>query len=215
MTLLGPQLDTLRRLQSQEIIGTVAAARGLGLYVNDLQLPVGAMVRLELGRNGSRVIRGEVVGFDGPRSIVMLFGSNDGIAPGMRVHGEQTAQTVAISRSFLGRIIDGLGRPIDGGTFPSDCVARSLDPAPTCALHRRRINQPLPTGVRVIDAMLTVGKGQRVGIFSGPGLGKSTLIAMIARNSGADVNVLALVGERGREVREFIERSLGPTGLAK
>lgn len=215
MTVLGPQLDTLGRLQSQELIGTVAAARGLGLYVDDLPLPVGAMVRLELGRNSSRVIRGEVVGFDGARSIVMLFGSNDGIAPGMHVHGEQTAQTVAISRSFLGRIIDGLGRPIDGGAFPSDCVARPLDPPPTCALHRRRIDQPLPTGVRVIDTMLTVGKGQRVGIFSGPGLGKSTLVAMIARNSAADVNVLALVGERGREVREFIERSLGPTGLAK
>ena len=145
----------------------------------------------------------------------MLFGSNSGIAPGSQVHGEQSAQTVAISRSFLGRIIDGLGRPIDGSPVPSDCVARPLDPPPTCALDRRRIDQPLPTGVRVIDAMLTIGKGQRVGIFSGPGIGKSTLISMIARNSSADVNVLALVGERGREVREFIEQSLGPEGLAK
>ena len=141
MTLLGSQLDTLRRMQSQEMIGTVAAARGLGLYVDDLPLPVGALVRLESGPNQSRIIRGEVVGFDGPRSIVMLFGSNDGIAPGMRVRGEQSAQTVAISESFLGRIIDGLGRPIDGRPAPTDCVARPLDPPPTCALHRRRIEQ--------------------------------------------------------------------------
>ncbi len=215
MTVLGPQLETLRQLQTQEISGTVAAARGLALYVDDLPLPVGALVRLEPGRGSSRVIRGEVVGFDGPRSIVMLFGSNNGIAPGTRVHGEQSAQTVAISRSFLGRIIDGLGRPIDGKGLPSDCVARPLDPPPTCALHRRRVDQVLPTGLRVIDTMLTVGKGQRVGIFSGPGIGKSTIISMIARNSAADVNVLALVGERGREVREFIEQSLGPEGLAK
>lgn len=219
MTVLSPQLETLRRLQTQEIIGTVTAVKGLGLHIADLPLPIGALVRLEsrsyARNNASLVLRGEVVGFEGSKSIVMLFGSSDGISPGMYVRGEQTAQTVAVSESLLGRVINGLGQPIDGNKLPSDCVARLLDPPPTCALARTPIVEPLPTGLRVIDSMLTVGKGQRIGIFSGPGVGKSTLISMIARNSSADVNVIALVGERGREVREFIENSLGPNGLAK
>lgn len=219
MTVLGPQLDTLKRLQAQEIIGTVVAVKGLGLLVADLPLPVGALVRLEsrsyARNNSSHALRGEVIGFEGSKSIVMLFGSSDGVSPGMYVRGEQAAQTVAVSESLLGRVINGLGRPIDGKRIPSDCVGRLLDPPPTCALARTPITQPLPTGLRAVDSMLTVGKGQRVGIFSGPGVGKSTLLAMIARNSSADVNVLALVGERGREVREFIEKSLGSEGLAK
>jgi FliI/YscN family ATPase len=145
----------------------------------------------------------------------MLFGTTDGIAPGTSVVAEQSAQTVGVSDSLLGRVIDGLGRPIDGKPIPDGCIARPLDPPPTTALQRRRIREPLPTGVRVVDSMVTVGKGQRLGIFSGPGVGKSTLIASIARNTAADVSVLALVGERGREVREFIEEALGPQGLAR
>ncbi|MHC4416014.1 MAG: FliI/YscN family ATPase [Planctomycetota bacterium] len=218
MMLLGRQLETLRRLQPQEIVGTVAAVRGLALFVDDLPLPVGSLVRVERGRTAprrERVLRGEVIGFDGGRSVVMLFGSNDGVAPGALVVSEQSAQTVPVSDALLGRVIDGLGRPIDGRRPPTDNVARPLDPPPTAALERRRIKEPLPTGVRVVDAMVTVGKGQRVGIFSGPGIGKSTLVACIARNTAADVSVIALVGERGREVREFIDETLGPTGLAR
>ena len=223
MELMRAQLETLDRLQSREIVGSVSAVRGLSVLVDDLPVPVGALVRLERPRGSSSgpraatdaEVRGEVIGFDGPRSVVMLFGANDGIAPGTMVVGEQTAQTVQVGRSLLGRVIDGLGRPIDGGRRPLGTVARPLNPAPTSALQRRSINEPLPTGVRAIDAMVTVGKGQRVGIFSGPGVGKSTMLAIIARNTTADVNVLALVGERGREVREFIEGALGESGLAR
>jgi flagellum-specific ATP synthase len=215
MTLLGPQIDTVKRLQSREVIGTVAAVKGLAVLVDDLPLPVGSLVRLQRRRSAARVLRGEVIGFDGARSIVMLFGTAEGIAPGTIVVSEQSAQAVPVSNSLLGRVIDGLGRPIDGRRPPTDCIACPLDPPPTAALARRAIDEPLPTGVRVIDAMVTVGKGQRLGIFSGPGIGKSTLIASIARNTAADVTVIGLVGERGREVREFLDQTLGPEGLAR
>ncbi len=221
MTLLGAQIETLRRLQAYEIAGTVAAVKGLAIYVDDLPVPVGSLVRLGAGASHHstpgtrRNRRGQVIGFDGARSIVMLFGSTQGIAPGTQVISEQSTPMVGVSNSLLGRVIDGLGRPLDGRRPPSDVVARPLDPPPTAAMSRRRIVEPLPTGIRVIDGMVTAGKGQRLGIFSGPGVGKSTLIASVARNTAADVSVIALVGERGREVREFIETTLGPEGLAR
>lgn len=219
MSLFSGQLETLARLQTRQIIGSVVAVKGLSVLVDALPLPVGALVRLESPRAGTRpddqVVRGEVVGFDGARSVIMLLGSSHGIAPGTLVVAEQSAQTVQVGACLLGRVIDGLGRPIDGGRPLVDTVARPLNPSPTCALRRRAIVEPLPTGVRAIDAMLTIGKGQRIGIFSGPGVGKSTLLAIIARNTAAEVNVIAMVGERGREVREFIERALGDAGLAR
>jgi len=218
MTVLDARLDALRRLQPLRITGTVRAVRGLSLVVDDLPLPIGSLVAVSprvRASDAAGAIPGEVVGFDGDQSIVMLLGAGAGLAPGSRVVGEQSAQTVAVSEGLLGRVIDGLGRPIDGAPPPLDAAPRPLHPAPTSALKRRRITEPLPTGVRAIDAMLTLGKGQRIGIFSGPGVGKSTLLSIVARNTAADVNVIALVGERGREVREFIDHALGPEGLAR
>jgi flagellum-specific ATP synthase len=122
---------------------------------------------------------------------------------------------VQVGRSLLGRVVDGLGRPIDDGPRLQETVPRPLHPPPTRALDRKRIDEPLPTGVRAIDAMVTIGKGQRLGIFSGPGVGKSTLLATVARNTSADVNVIALVGERGKEVRDFLEVALGEDGLER
>ena len=214
MSCLSAQIERVRRLQTLEIRGSVAAVRGLGLFVDELPLPVGALVRIET-TTSTHQLRGEVIGFDGSRSIVMLFGPNDGVAPGAVVISERCTPTIAIGNAMLGRVINGLGRPIDGGEPLTDTVPRLLQPPPTNALTRSRVAEALPTGTRVIDAMLTVGKGQRVGVFSGPGIGKSTLIAGIARHTTADVNVIALVGERGREVREFIEGALGPEGLAR
>jgi len=232
MTVLATQLDTLNRLQPVRVIGTVVTVRGMSVLVNDLPLPIGSLVRLEKRAGPERSISGaecrraqsrdspqsafgEIVGFDGSRTVVMLFGSSNGLAPGHRVVGEQSAQTVQVGRSLLGRIINGLGQPIDGRPLSSDLVPRPLDPAPTGAMERRRICEPLPTGVAAIDAMTTLGKGQRMGIFAGPGVGKSTLVASIARNTDAEVNVIALIGERGREVREFIETALGEEGLRR
>jgi flagellum-specific ATP synthase len=219
MRVLAPQFEALRRMQTCEVVGSVAAVRGLSLLVDDLPLPIGSVVRLQ--RAGTRVppapdaIRGEVVGFDGQRSIVMLLSASAGITPGMMVVGEQQAQTIEVGNAMLGRVVDGFGRPIDGGRRLIDTQAQPLLAAPTSALKRRRIDQPLSTGVRAIDAMLTLGKGQRIGIFSGAGVGKSTLVGTIARNTSADVNVIGLIGERGREVRDFIEHALGPEGLKR
>ena len=225
MTVLAPQLQTMRHLQTFEMIGTVASVRGLSLLVDDLPLPVGALVRIVAHQNRTPRRRtqlnddearwGEIIGFDGHRSIVMLLGNSGGISVGMRVLGVQSAQTVQVGHALLGRVLDGLARPMDGLPVPSDTLTRPLHGRPPAAMERRAIDAPLPVGVRAIDGFLTIGRGQRVGIFSGPGVGKSTLLGTIARNTTADVNVIALIGERGREVRDFIDRALGPEGLAR
>ena len=208
MTVLEPHIRSLADLLTHEVVGTVAAVRGLSIIVNDMRVRVGTMVRI-----GS--MRGEVVGFDGPQTIVMLFDHAEGISPGMEVVAEPWGPCVPIGRSLLGRVIDSLGHVIDGKPPPLDVAMRALAPPPIGALRRSRIREPLVTGVRAIDGMLTIGKGQRVGVFSGAGVGKSTLLATIARNTNADVNVIALVGERGREVREFIENTLSAESLAR
>jgi FliI/YscN family ATPase len=147
--------------------------------------------------------------------MVMMLGPTDGVRPGDRVVGEQTSPTVGVSPRLLGRVLNGLGSPIDGGPAPRGLTAAPVSPPPMSPLRRARIDRPLYTGVRAIDLMTTVGRGQRMGIFAGPGVGKSTLLGMIARRTLADVNVIALIGERGREVREFIEDALGAEGLAR
>lgn len=213
MTLLAPAISMLERVESVRVTGAVAGLRGLTLLVNDLPVVVGSLVSVR-GADG-RTRAGEVVGFDGPRAIVMMLGSTAGVRAGDRVVSEQTAPTVGVGERLLGRVIDGLGRPIDGMPRPTRLTAAPINPDPISPLRRRRIDRMIPTGVRAIDLMTPVGKGQRLGVFAGPGVGKSTLLGMIARRSSADVNVIALIGERGREVREFIEESLGEEGLRR
>lgn len=214
--LLEPQFQTLARLQPMRITGTVAALRGLTLLVHDLPVPAGALVRIE-PRSGAvrEPTWGEVVGFTRDHAIVMLLGHTSGIRVGDRVTAEQVAQTAPVGEGLLGRVIDGLGRPIDGKGSVRDTMPRPLHPDPVRALQRRRIDEAMRTGVRAIDLMATVGRGQRLGIFAGPGVGKSTLLGNIARDCAADVSVIALVGERGREVGDFLQNSLGPDGLAR
>lgn len=222
-TVLGSSIRTIEHLQPVEVAGSVAAVRGLTLLVDDLALPIGSLVRVEpelragtaTRAEAGEAMRGEVIGFDGSRCIVMLLSHATGIAPGSMVVGEQQAGTIAVGQSLLGRVIDAFGQPLDDGPDPLGTILQPLMADPTSALRRRRITEPLPTGVRAIDAMLTLGKGQRVGVFSGPGVGKSTLLGAIARNTSADVNVIGLIGERGREVRDFIEHALGEDGLAR
>jgi flagellum-specific ATP synthase len=213
VTVLSPQLDTLKRLQPMRVTGTVAALRGLTVLVDDLPLPVGSLV--EIGAPHSDPIAGEVVGFNKDHAIVMLLGQTVGLRAGDRVVGQQAAQTAAVGPRLLGRVIDGLGRPIDGLGPVHETVARAINPDPLSPLQRQRITQPMLTGVRAIDLMTTLGRGQRIGIFAGPGVGKSTLLGQIARRTNADVNVIALIGERGREVGDFLSHSLGPEGLAR
>jgi flagellum-specific ATP synthase len=215
MSLLAPEIDLVRRALPQRVVGVVAAIRGLTVLVESLPLPVGSLVQVEPLRGGAAATLGEVVGFASDQAVVMLFGQTAGISAGDHVVGEQIAQNVGVSRLMLGRCLDGLGRPIDGlGPIP-ERSPRPINPEPIEALRRRPIREALPTGVRAIDLMTTVGRGQRLGIFAGPGVGKSTLLGQIARGTTADVNVIALIGERGREVKEFIHDCLGPEGLAR
>ncbi len=157
----------------------------------------------------------EVVGFHHEHRVLLPLEPIDGIAPNDAVVARTTARTIRLGPSILGRVIGSLGQPIDGKGPLDGPHVRSLDATSPPPLSRRPITEPLAFGMRVFDGILTCGKGQRMGIFSGSGVGKSTLLGEIARVSSADVNVLALIGERGREVRQFLEQSLGPEGLAR
>ena len=165
--------------------------------------------------NHNKTIAAEVSGFKDNNVLLMPLEEIHGIAPGCKVVARQQRAVLPVGPGLLGRVIDGLGNPIDGkGPVATECeypiYATALNP-----LQRKRIRQPLDLGIRVINGLLTVGCGQRVGVFAGSGVGKSVLLGMIARKTKADVNVIALIGERGREVNEFIDKELGPEGLSR
>ncbi len=219
MSILTPALKTLAHLQPAKVVGRVDSLRGLTVLVRDLPMSVGSLVRV----HGADVDHdssgygglGQVVGFTDHASIVMMLGSTAGIRSGDRVEGLHATQTIGVGESMLGRCVDGLGRPIDHLGAIRGTTPVPLDNEPLGPLDRKRITEPMHTGVRAIDLMTTLGRGQRMGIFAGPGVGKSTLVGTIARNASSDVNVIALIGERGREVKDFIEHTLGPKGLAR
>jgi len=191
-----------------QIIGLVIEAYGPSVNLGELcyVLPRAADMR---------PIPAEVVGFRQGRVLLMPIGEMAGIGPGCDVIAARRTLTVGVGRRLLGRVLDGLGQPIDDQGPLGQLIEYPLQAPPPPPLARRRISEPLPVGVRAIDGLLTLGRGQRIGIMAGSGVGKSTLLGMIARNTEADVNVIALIGERGREVREFIERDLGPAGLKR
>jgi flagellum-specific ATP synthase len=215
VSVLAPELEVVRRALPQRVCGVVSSLRGLTLLVDSLPLPVGSLVSLEPGRGPGERMLGEVVGFNGDRAVVMLFGRSTGVSAGDRVVGEQVWQSVGVSGRMLGRCLDGLGRPIDGLGPVEKREPRPINPEPIGALARRPIREALVTGVRAVDLLTTVGRGQRLGIFAGPGVGKSTLLGQIARETEADVNVIGLIGERGREAREFLDEALGVEGLKR
>lgn len=161
-----------------------------------------------------RELPAEVVGFRDSTTLLMPLGELEGIAPGDRVLSQRQKLTVPVGPGLLGRILDGLGHPMDNRPLQPE-TAYPLQNKPPSALLRPRIQDTLSVGVRAIDGILTIGRGQRMGIFAGSGVGKSTLLGMMARNTVADINVIALIGERGRELRDFIEKDLGPEGLAR
>ncbi|HWR05347.1 flagellar protein export ATPase FliI [Sporomusa sp.] len=166
-------------------------------------------------RNQSEPIPAEVVGFRENRVLLMPVGEMQGIGPGCEVVSAHRMLKVNVGRQLLGRVLDGLGNPIDGKGPLISNTQYPLSAMPPPPLTRRRIAEKLAVGVRSIDSVLTLGRGQRIGIMAGSGVGKSTLLGMIARNTEADISVIALIGERGREVREFIERDLGEEGLKR
>lgn len=184
-----------------------------GLIQVSMRAAVGEICHIRLPNGNS--VSAEAVGFDGNNSMIMPYDSNLSLQPGLEVFCTGRSRNVGVGPELLGRVIDGLGRPIDSRPRPQTRRTRSTHGAPPESLLRRRITQPLVTGQRAIDSMLTIGMGQRVGLFAGSGVGKSTLMGEIARNSNAEINVVALVGERGREVRPFVEDSLQAEGLQR
>jgi len=164
--------------------------------------------------DGKQTLYAEVVGFNNSRVLLMPFQTVDGIGPGCMVENTESPLSVKVGDALLGQTLDGLGNPInkaDLGLF----TEYSVEASPPDPMTRKLISEVLPLGVKAVDSLITVGKGQRIGIFAGSGVGKSTLLGMFARNTKADVNVIALIGERGREVREFVERDLGVEGMKR
>ncbi len=205
--------ENLNSTMTASLIGTVAETVGMTVAVADFPAPVGAVVRVD--RDGDTECGGEVVGFRDGQTIVYLQSATTGIRRGQRVHMVRTSRTLKVGESLLGRVLDAHGNFIDGRPQPRLAGRARIDRLPPAATDRPRIREPLATGVHAVDALLTCGRGQRLGIFSGSGVGKSVLLGMMCRYTNADVIVTGLVGERGREVNEFIERDLGPEGLAR
>ncbi|WP_334110475.1 flagellar protein export ATPase FliI [Thermodesulfitimonas autotrophica] len=193
-------------------IGVVTKVVGLTLEVKGFKPFVGEVCMVDVP--GSQPVVAEVVGFREDVVLLMPYGELTGVCPGCRVEPRRRAFTVRVGEHLLGRILNGLGEPIDGRPLPRG-IPMPVNNRPPSPLARRRIDRVFATGVRAIDGFITCGRGQRLGIFAGSGVGKSVLLGMIARFGSADVNVIALVGERGREVLEFIEKDLGPEGLQK
>jgi len=190
-------------------VGRVVGVTGLLLRV---LLPGARISDVLLIRRRGEPLLGEIVGFQGGEALVVPLGEPTGVGPDDVVEATGQGLQVSAGAALLGRVLDGLGRPIDGRPAPAGLTPVPVDRAPPAALSRRPVSAAFETGVRAVDGLITLGVGQRVGLFAGSGVGKSTLLGAIARGASADVVVVALVGERGREVGEFLEQSLGEAG---
>jgi type III secretion protein N (ATPase) len=211
---VGDALARLERAAPRRETGRVTEVTGLVVRAALPAIRVGELVEIQTP-GGASPLQAEVVGFRGDEAVLMPLGELAGVGPDSPVTPTGRPVTVGVSSALLGRVLDGLGRPADGGGPIAGAVPWAVDrPAPD-PLARRRIARPLPLGVRAIDGLCTVGEGQRIGLFAGSGVGKSTLMGQIARQTEADVNVIALVGERGREVADFLDEALGPAGRAR
>lgn len=216
MTTSLPTLNTyhsrLRQIEPLQMQGHVVQVIGLTIEVEGIAPKLGELcwIETDLGSMAS-----EVVGFRKSHTLLMPLGEMEGIQPGSPVIAARKLFQVPVGPKLLGRVLDGLGNPLDNlGPIEAEALVSFNNQAPH-PLARQPIREPFRTGVRAIDGLITIGKGQRMGIFAGSGVGKSSLLGMIARNAEADVNIIALIGERGREVREFIDENLGPEGLAR
>ena len=201
----------LATLRPGVVEGRITSVSGVTLFASGLEAPVGEICRI---RTLSEELLAEVVGFREGRTVLMPLGGIGGVGPGAAVRSLGRPFTVRAGEEMVGRVVDALGRPLDGRPLPPG-VDVPVDRISPMALDRVPIREPLVTGVSSIDGFLTIGRGQRMGIFAGSGVGKSTLLGMVCREARADVNVIALVGERGREVKEFLDNVLGPEGMAR
>ncbi|PKL91641.1 MAG: flagellar protein export ATPase FliI [Candidatus Goldiibacteriota bacterium HGW-Goldbacteria-1] len=206
--------DKLRKIETLKTCGKVTQIVGLVVEVSGLRGSIGELCRI-ISRNEETEVIAEIVGFREDKALLMPLGDLHGIGPGAMVISSEEEFKVAVGDCLLGRVLDGLGRPLDDKGPVKTKEFYSAYNTPSDPLNRKKIDEPVAMGIRSIDAALTVGKGQRMGIFAGSGVGKSTALGMIARNTNADINVIALIGERGREVRDFIEKDLGIEGLKR
>lgn len=193
--------------------GKVSSAVGLLIEAKGLEASLGSLYTIHVDSNTQ--VQAEVVGLKNDHTLLMPLDRIEGLKAGVRIEPIKQPLTIQVGNHLLGRVIDANGVPIDGLGPLTDTSSFPVHNSPPGPLERENIDESLRTGVRSIDAFITVGKGQRMGIFAGSGVGKSVLMGMIAKNSSADINVIALIGERGREVREFIEDALGSEGLAR
>lgn len=208
---LARYLDEVKKINPLRRMGKVTRVIGLTVEASGVEAAIGEICHVDAG---GRRLHGEVVGFRNRHTLIMPLGDLSTVGPGAVVIPTRKRHEIRVGPGLLGRVIDGLGRPVDGkGEIEGELVAVHR-PAPD-PLRRRRIEDAVATGIRAIDAFATCGCGQRMGIFSGSGVGKSTLLGMIARHTDADVIVIGLIGERGREVLDFIQRALGPEGLKR
>lgn len=209
----APYLAQLAESEPYQWTGEVVEVVGLIVESNGPAAAIGDFC--EIRARGGRAIRAQVVGFRDGRVLSMPLEETEGIQLGDRLYLRREAAEAAVGPSLLGRVIDGFGQPLDGGPPITAAARYSLFATPPGPLERPPINEPLITGIRAIDSLLPCGLGQRLGLFGGSGVGKSTLVGAMAKHSSADVCVLALIGERNREVRGFLEHELGPEGLAR
>jgi flagellum-specific ATP synthase len=213
VSLLAAQLDAVEAAMPLGVTGRVQGISGLTIEASELPLPLGSTCRIT--SLGNRSCLAEVIGFQSERTLLMPLTATAGVSRGDRIENISAAPRVWCSNNLLGRVLDGFGQPIDGKGRIAATESRRIDGRSVAPLQREPIREAIATGVRTIDGLLTCGKGQRMGIFSGPGVGKSMLISCIARNTDADVSVIALIGERGREVQEFLNNAMAEPGLSK
>ena len=214
---LLPRMDDLRetigRVLLPQITGQVAEVAGPMIRATGMTAPIGAVCRIFPRKRSPLLVK--VVGFHQDAPVLAPLEVADGISAGDSVEVIDSSLRIPVGESLCGRVIDALGRPLDNRPMPEGLCYIAMDDSPPQPLDRPTIRQILPTGIRAIDGMLTCGAGQRLGIFAGSGVGKSTLLSMLTRGTKADIVVIGLVGERGREVREFLDEALGPEGLKR
>jgi flagellum-specific ATP synthase len=206
--------NVLSKTDSIRVNGKVVDVIGLVIVSVGPNAVLGEICTI-IDQSGNEICKAEVVGFKNGKVLSIAIGEVHNISPACEIKASGKNFIVGVGQELLGRIIDGLGNPIDGGGEINYSSYRESYREPPNPLERKRISTPVQTGIRSVDGLLTIGKGQRIGIFAGSGVGKSVMLGMIARNTSADINVIALIGERGRELREFIEKDLGEEGLKK
>ncbi|WP_257280611.1 FliI/YscN family ATPase [Endozoicomonas sp. ISHI1] len=213
MSLSDELIQKLKSVPVAKMSGRISAIKGLLLEAKGLRLPIGQLCHINM--QSGRQVEAEVVGFDGASQFLMpLSTTMEGLAAGDRIIPVSLNHTMPVGEELLGRVVDAMGKPLDSNVLSlSDRI--SIHSSPLNPMSRKPVDEPLEVGVRVIDSLLTLGKGQRVGLFAGSGVGKSTLMGMMTRNTRADVTVVGLIGERSREVKEFVDQILGMEGREK